>query len=241
MPSPVSPLDTVFRCSRRDVKKAGKHCAVKVRCRSYAPMHNPNGGGAKTVNEIEYLRSAFCYATRSPIDAAVNLSGTSRTKVTRVYDYLRTACAFAEEAKGREAFFNAQEVEVDSARTIATRTSLVQTEHRGRALGFTERLSGRQAYVQLPNTITRRGAPVAPETREEVQQEITARIGPAAILCADGSQAWGAAVAATGVPLATAAHNKKEYVRPVAISVKRRPAAAPGHAGSYGRRRTQTA
>ena len=60
-----------------------------------------------------------------------------------------------------------------------------------------------------------------------MQPEIIARIGPASILCADGSQAWGAAVAATGVPLATAAHNKKEYVRPVAISVKRRPAAAP--------------
>ena len=94
-------------------------------------------------------------------------------------------------------------------------------------LGFMERLSSRQGSVQLPNTITRRGAPIAPETREEVQQEITARIGPAAILCADGSQAWGAAMAATGVPLATAAHNKKKYVRPVAISVKRRLAAAP--------------
>ena len=145
----------------------------------------------------------------------------------RVYDYLRTACAFAEEAKGREAFFNDQEVEVDSARTVATRTSRVQTKHQGRVLGFTERLGGRQAYVQLPNTITRRGAPTAPETREEVQQEITARIGPASILCADGSQAWGAAMAATGVPLATAVHNKKEDVRSIAISLKRRPRAAP--------------
>ena len=68
----------------------------------------------------------------------------------RVYDYLRTACAFAEEAKGREAFFNDQEVEVDSARTVATRTSRVQTEHLGRVLGFTERPSGRQAYVAVP-------------------------------------------------------------------------------------------
>ena len=94
-----------------------------MRKRSYEPDGLRTGrltSGAEIVNEIGYLRSAFCYAMRSPIDAAVNLTGTSRTKVTRVYDYLRTACAFAEEAKGREAFFNDQEVEVDSARTIAT-------------------------------------------------------------------------------------------------------------------------
>ena len=158
---------------------------------------------------------------------AVNLSGTSRTKVARVYDYLRTACAFAEEAEGRQAFFDDQEVEVDSARTVATRTSRTQTEHRGRVLGLTERVSGGRAYVQLPNTVAQRGAPTAPETRNEVEHELAARIGPSAILCADGSQAWGAAVAATGLPVATAAHNKKEYVRPVALSVKRRPGAAP--------------
>ena len=217
----------------------------ELRCQSalpqlYTPMHKPNGGGAETVNEIEYLRSALCYAMRSPIDAAVNLSGTSRTKVTRVYDYLRTACAFVEETKGREAFFNDQEVEVDSARTVATRTSLVQTEHRGRVLGFTERLSGRQAYVQLPNTITRRGAPTAPETREVAQQEITARIGPAAILCADGSQAWGAAVAATCAPRHSGA--QQGGVRAASCHFHEAQAGcSPGRAGSYGRRRTQTA
>ena len=80
-------------------------------------------------------------------------------------------------------------VEADSARALAGRSDPSCTEHRGRILGVVDWKTGKTAYNQLPNKVTRKGVRQPPVSREEVEKPLTKRVGKKAIIGVDGATA----------------------------------------------------
>ena len=199
-----------WRCNKWGCKKRGQITNVHL---AYSPLFNQHAGGADVVDYRLALRAAFCLGNKVPNDSAAHFCRTPdetwkacKHKLDALYTKYKVCLAWSNYVESDKQVFQKDLVEVDSGRLGVRKRKHDDTNtdqkvtNCGRSLVLVGCFAKKWLLKGLPNRGASSGR-CGPETVEEVQGTIVAKLKKQTVLCGDGAKAWAAAARAAKRPM----------------------------------------